>query len=318
MTLTDTRLVYKPFEYPQFYDYFLLQHQSHWLHTEVNMTPDVQCYNHVLNDKERNIIRNILKLFTQTEIFVNEYWSTKITKWFPKPEVQMMASAFSAMEGVHTVAYAFLNDTLGIPEAEYSAFLVEPSMKAKVDNLISLEGNTKEDIALSLAVFSGFVEGVSLFSSFAALLSYHLQGKMIGVSNIIKWSIRDESLHSKAGCELFRIFIKEHPSLWNDTLKQKIYQAARDVVALEDDFIDKVFELGDLPFLSAADLKCYVRHRANAKLGDLGLKKNWKNLEPHKMNFVDFTTSNEHTNFFEVKNTSYTKGLGDYSSDDFF
>ena len=131
----------------------------------------------------------------------------------------MMAGAFGSFEGIHTIGYAFLNDTLGLKD--YDAFLAEPTAKAKIDRLVDINAKeaSREDIAKSLAVFSGFVEGVSLFSSFAILFNFSRFNKLKGVGQIISWSVRDESLHSQAGCWLFREYIKEnhfewHPSQW--------------------------------------------------------------------------------------------------------
>ena len=170
-------------------------------------------------------------------------------------------------------------------------------------------------MARSLAVFSAFTEGVALFSSFAILLNFSRFNKLKGVGQIISFSIRDESMHSEAGCWLFREFIKENPELWTDGLKKEIYEAARLTVSLEDDFIDAVFENGAIEGLDPKDLKAFIRNRANVKLGDLGLKTNWKNIDQDalkRMDWFDYlSTGIESQDFFAQRVSTYSKGTMD-------
>jgi ribonucleoside-diphosphate reductase beta chain len=204
------RIIYKPFEYPEAYEYWLKQQQAHWLHTEVPMMSDLNDWNQNLTESEKNVIGSILKGFAQTETIVNDYWSGLVTKWFRKPEIIMMAVTFANMETVHAEAYALLNETLGLDN--FSEFLEDEATMAKIQTLMDVrDHHTAEEnlpeIAKSLAIFSAFTEGVNLFSSFAVLLSFKLENKLKGVGTIIEWSIRDESMHSEAGCWLFRTLI---------------------------------------------------------------------------------------------------------------
>lgn len=315
MTLIDPRVTYAPFEYEQAYKFWELQQQSHWLHTEIAMSSDINDWKLNLSISEKNVIGNILKSFTQSEIFIQEYWSQMVAKWFKKPEIQMMAATFSAFESIHAVSYAYLNQSLGLED--FSAFLHEPTAKAKIDRLITTKGKTKEEIAKSLAIFSGFNEGVNLFSSFAILLNFSRFNKMKGLGQIIAFSIKDESLHSEAGCWLFRTLISEFPDLWTDELKKEIYDAARLTIDLEDAFIDKTFELGDIEGLSAKDLKCFIRMRCNTKLNDLGLKQNWKNIDKdslERMRWFDvLSTGVSQQDFFAGRVTDYSRGSIDFS-----
>src|SRR3984957_8926266 len=244
MPLLTARSTYAPFEYQQAYKYWELQQQSHWLHSEISMASDINDWKMHLSDAEKNIVGHILKGFTQSEIFIQEYWGQMVGKWFKKPEIQMMAATFSSFESIHAVSYAYLNQSLGLEDFE--AFLHEPTAKAKIDRLIGTKGKSKEEIARSLAIFSAFNEGVNLFSSFAVLLNFSRFNKLKGVGQIIAFSIKDESLHSEAGCWLFRTLISEFPDLMTDALKEEIYDAARTTVELEDAFITKAFEIGTI------------------------------------------------------------------------
>lgn len=309
-SLLSPRATYAPFEYQQAYTYWELQQQSHWLHTEINMASDVSDWKQNLTDTEKQVIGQVLKGFTQSEVFIQEYWSQMVAKWFKKPEIQMMSAAFASMESVHAVSYAYLNQSLGLED--FTAFLHEPTAKAKIDRLITTKGKSKEEIAKSLAIFSAFNEGVSLFSSFAILLNFSRFNKLKGVGQIIAFSIKDESLHSEAGCWLFRTLIAESPEIWTDELKKEIYDAARTTVELEDNFIDKAFELGPIEGMDPQDLKMFIRHRANTKLQDLGLTSNWKNINKEALArlewFDTLSAGVSHADFFASRVDSYSKG----------
>lgn len=309
MSLLKTRNVYKPFEYPTAFDYYQKQRQAHWSSDEVPMSKDIQDWNQQLTDSEKLVVGQILKSFTQIEVHVNEYWSQNVAKWFPKPEIQMMAVTFGSFEAIHTEAYSYLNDSLGLDD--YDAFLQDPTAIAKLERLQSVKGNNRKSIARSLAIFSAFTEGVNLFSSFAVLMNFSRFNLLEGVETLVSWSIRDESLHSEAGCWLFRKLIEENPDIWDDELKADIYEAARISVQLEDDFIDAAFSLGEIRGLDPNDLKNFIRMRANAKLYDLGLKTNWKNIDQESLQrmawFEDISGSTAFTDFFAKRVTDYSK-----------
>ena len=116
MSILTPRPTYSPFEYDQAFKYWELQQQSHWLHHEISMSSDINDWKTVLTDTEKNIIGHILKGFTQAEVFIQEYWSQMVAKWFKKPEIQMMSAAFASMESVHAVSYAYLNQSLGLED----------------------------------------------------------------------------------------------------------------------------------------------------------------------------------------------------------
>jgi len=248
MSLLEERVVYKPFEYPKAYDYWLKQQQAHWLHTEVPMAQDVTDWKSNLKDHEKNLIGGILKGFAQTETIVNDYWSTLVTKWFRKPEVIMMGTTLGSSETIHAEAYSLLNEQLGLDN--FAEFMEDESTMAKIEALMEVrDSHEKPDWhkrAVSLAIFSAFTEGVNLFSSFAVLLSFKMRNLLKGVGQIVEWSVRDESLHSEAGCWLFRTLMEEHPEFKTDKLVTDIRDAATNALKLEFDFIDKVFEMGDL------------------------------------------------------------------------
>ena len=317
MSLLKERVVYKPFEYPQAKDYWLKQQQAHWLHTEVPMANDVTDWSSNLKDHEKNVVGGILKGFAQTETVVNDYWTGLVTKWFRKPEIIMMATTFGAFETIHAEAYSLLNEQLGLDN--FAEFLEDESTAAKIESLMDVrDGHNGEidyhEVARSLAIFSAFTEGVNLFSSFAVLLSFKMRNKLKGVGQIVEWSVRDESLHSQAGCWLFRTLMEEHPELKTDKLIAEIREAATAAMELEFNFIDKVFEMGDLENLTKEDLKNFIKHRINTKMGDLGLNP----LIPSEdidqgalktmLWFDAVIAGKQHTDFFANRVTNYSKG----------
>ncbi|MEK7545464.1 MAG: ribonucleotide-diphosphate reductase subunit beta [Patescibacteria group bacterium] len=301
------RKFYRPFEYPHFFEYFQKQNQAHWMPTEVPMEADIADYRFRLSPEEKNLIVQILRFFTQGDIEVNNNYNTKLIPAIPKPEIRMMLSAFAAMESIHVWAYSYLNDSLGLPEREYSAFLEYEAMRNKYQYLQNFETDTLENIALNLAVFGAFMEGVSLFSSFAILMNFPRMGKLKGVGQIVTWSIRDESLHSKGVCHLFRDLVAENRQIWTPAFQEKLYKACGEMVDLEDRFIDTCFSMGEVPGLTADQVKAYIRYTADKKLQEIGLEPRYRVANP--LLWLDtMVNAKEHTNFFENRATEYGKG----------
>ncbi len=311
--ITEPRVTYQPFEYPKAYEFWELQQQSHWLHHEIAMESDIQDWKHNLSNSDKHLIGSILKGFTQTEVFIQDYWSTNVSSWFKKPEIQMMSACFANMESVHQVSYAYLNDSLGF--TDYTGFLSHIPTKNKIDRLIGKKAKTISDIALSLAVFSAFNEGVNLFSSFAILFNFSRFNLLKGVGNIIAFSVNDESLHSNAGCWLFNTLVSENPEIITKEFEDKIYQAAKLTYKLEEDFIDSCFELGNPKGLVKDDLKEFIKYRINLKLSQINFNPIYSiNKEIiSKFEWFDVLSSGlEHTDFFAQRPT-YSKGNKDWS-----
>jgi ribonucleoside-diphosphate reductase beta chain len=308
MSLFKERIAYKPFEYPEYYtEGWLKQAQAFWLHTEIPMSGDVKDWNEKLTDKEKNLVGNILLGFAQTECAVSDYWTQKVVGWFPKHEIQQMAMMFGSQETIHAVAYSYLNETLGLEDFE--AFLHEPATAERFENLVAYDGNDPVGIGKSLAIFSAFAEGVSLYSAFAVLYSFQLRNLLKGIGQQMKWSVRDESLHSRMGCKLFNHMCDEIPTL-RDECQDDIHKAAETMVELEEKYIDKMFEMGDIENLKSEDLKQFVRKRANEKLQELGYDPTFTYSQEAADNldwFYHLTGGVTHTDFFAMRPTDYSK-----------
>ena len=307
MSLLSTRSFYKPFEFPWMFDYYVQQNQMHWFPEDVPLHNDVKDWQD-LHEVEKNLLIQIFRLFTQSDVDVGSGYIDKYMRIFKMPEARMMMSSFANMEGIHQHAYSLLLDTVGMPETEYKAFADYEAMADKHDyiNNIKVTANNKESIAKAVAVYSGFTEGLQLFSSFVILLNFPRFGKMKGMGQIITYSIRDESLHVEAMTKLFREFIQENIELWTDDFKKEIYQACRDMVALEDRFLDLVFDQGDIEGLTKKEMRQYIRYIADRRLLQLGLKTNY-DVNENPLPWLDSVMGVEHQNFFEGRATAYMK-----------
>ena len=308
--LTDERTSFKPFHYPWAYDAWLKHEQAHWLHSEVPMLEDVKDWKNKLSAEEKQFLTHIFRFFTQGDIDVAGGYVKNYLPYFPQPEVRMMLLGFAAREALHIAAYSHLIETLGLPDVMYNQFLEYDAMRQKHDYVVDIaqQNTTKENTAKHIAVFSAFTEGMQLFSSFIMLLNFPRHGKMKGMGQIVTWSIVDETMHTESMIKLFRTYIEENKEIWNDDLKSQIYTIAEKMVALEDKFIDLAFSMGNMPDLSADDVKSYIRYIADRRLISLGFKgifKVKKNPLPWVEEMINAPT---HTNFFENRATDYAKG----------
>jgi len=278
-----------------------------WLPEDVPLHNDVKDWQD-MTSHEKNLLTQIFRLFTQSDVDVASGYIDKYMRVFKKPEARMMMSSFANMESIHQHAYSLLIDTVGMPEMEYKAFAEYEAMADKHEYLSgsTLKINNKESIARNLAIYSGFTEGLQLFSSFVILLNFPRFGKMKGMGQIVTYSIRDESLHVEAMTQLFREFIKENVDIWTDDFKKEIYSVCREMVKLEDKFLDLVFEMGDIQGLTKTEMKEYIRYIADRRLLQLGLKPNY-GIKDNPLDWLDDVLGVEHQNFFEGRATTYMK-----------
>ncbi len=307
MSLLEARPIYKPFKYPWAYDAWLQQQRIHWLPEEVPLADDVSDWNRKLSKSERNLLAQIFRFFTQSDIEVNNCYMKHYSQVFQPTEVQMMLAAFSNMETVHVAAYSHLLDTIGMPEVEYQAFLQIKEMRDKYDYMQQFNTKTKPDIAKTLAIFGAFTEGLQLFATFAILLNFPRFNKMKGMGQIVTWSARDESLHTESIIKLFNTFVDENPDLNKEELNRDLYVACNTMIAHEDAFIDRAFELGSVEGLRPEQVKKYIRYIADIRLSQLKLNSMY-NIGENPLPWMDeMLNAVEHTNFFENRATEYSK-----------
>ena len=308
MSLLKSRSAYKPFQYPWAYNAWKLQQQMHWLPDEVPMADDVRDWKNVLTTPEKNLCTQIFRFFTQADIEVNDCYMEKYASVFKPNEIKMMLSSFSNIETIHVDAYSHLVDTLGMPDTIYEEFLSYKAMRDKYEFMHSFQVDSIEHLALTMAGFGAFTEGLQLFASFAILINFQRFGKMKGMGQIIAWSVRDETLHTNSIIHLFHTLISENPHIWTSELRGRIYEACSTIVYFEDAFIDLAFEIdGAVEGLTAQEVKKYIRYIADRRLVQLGLKPVYL-IEENPLPWMDYILNGmEHVNFFENRVTEYTK-----------
>jgi ribonucleoside-diphosphate reductase beta chain len=219
-----------------------------------------------------------------------------------------MLSSIATSEANHAHSYSLLNDTIGLPETDYKAFQDYKQMADKHNYLFESKGKGLSGLAREMACFSAFGEGLQLFASFVMLLNFQRFGKMKGMCQIVTWSIRDETHHVENMIKLFHALIKENPNIWTEKFKASIYQTCRDMVDLEDRFIDLAFELGGIEGLTSDQVKEYIRYIADRRLLQLSLKPNY-GVKNNPLGWLDWVLNGvEHANFFENRATEYNKG----------
>jgi glutaredoxin 3 len=305
MSLLELNTAYKPFKYPWAVSYATEHERIHWIEDELELQTDVSHWKSgKLSQEEKNHITQILRLFTQTDVAVGTNYLEYYIPKFKNNEIRAMLTAFASREFIHQRAYALLNDTLGLPEEEFTAFLEYQQMADKVEFMGDIDVHSLSGTGLAIAR-SVLNEGMSLFSAFAMLLNYQRFGKMPGMCTVVEWSVRDESQHAEGMAKLFREFCEEHPRIVNDEFKKDIYEMFRQAVKLEDKVIDLAYEMGALEGLTAGEVKQYIRYLADRRLIQLGLKSNWKVKDNPLPWMEELIGGSSISNFFEKRVTDY-------------
>lgn len=296
---------YKPFRFEWAYDLWKTQQSVHWLPEEVPLGDDVNDWANVLNDKERHLLTQIFRFFTQADIEVADNYMEKYSQVFKPTEVKMMLASFTNMETIHIAAYALLLETIGMPESEFGAFMEYEEMRDKHDYMQQFGIATDADVLRTLAMFGAFSEGLQLFASFAMLMNFPRFNKMKGMGQIVSWSIRDESLHAEGIIKLFHAYAQQSGALTKE-VKDDIIQHCRNVVDMEDRFIDLAFGLGGIEGMEAQDIKNYIRFIADWRLRQLGLDGIY-GIDENPLPWLQVLLSGvEHANFFEARATEYS------------
>lgn len=322
-TLLSSNAPFKPFTYERFYKRWRAHDASHWTKDETSMSEDVKDWQTKLSPIQKEFLTNIFRFFTQGDVDIASAYYTQYLPFFRLPEVTMMMGAFAAREATHIDAYAHLIETLGMPESTYSEFLEYKEMKEKQEylqkflesrHLLSKHELSVEDlehIATSIAIFSGFVEGVQLFSTFTMLLNFVNNGLMKGMGAIVTWSVNDESQHVDGMMDVFKTFLEENPSIRRQVVRENVFQAARQVVNLERHFIRLVFSKYDPKEffgLTAEKLEKYIEFIADFRLESMGFEKIFSSDNNPIPELAFMISAPIHTNFFEATATDYANG----------
>lgn len=318
VSLLESSGSYNIDRYPWAYQAWKRQQQIHWMGEEVPLGEDLKNWqSDHLSNCERNLLTQIFRFFTQSDIEVSDNYFKRYIPIFKPLEIQMMMASFSNMETVHIDAYALLLKTLGMPQAEFEAFKEYKAMQDKADYMHSFGVNTCGDVARTLAMFGAFTEGMSLFASFAMLMNFPRHNKMKGMGQIVSWSVRDESLHCESIIRLYHEWNQETGSV-TKSVSNDIIDVCKTMVSLEDKFIELAFDLGGVQGMEAQDIKEYVRYIADWRLTQLKLtpiygyftaqNEKYKQIKAHPLPWLTAILNGvEHANFFEARATEYSK-----------
>lgn len=305
MTLTKYSEVYTP-TYHELVEITKKHEKVHWHEDEAKLGIDMQQWkSNKITTEEKELISNILRLFTTSDVVVGQGYYEKLIPVIKNNEARNMLGSFAAREGIHQRAYAMLSDTLGFGEDFYWQFMEYDEMKEKYEFMNSSIGKSYEEFAVYLAK-QILIEGVTLFASFAILLNFDRLGKFPGMCDIVRWSMIDEGIHIEGNTALLHEFLEEHPKLVTDVFKKDVYNLARRLVELEDLFIDRAFKIGGVENLDKKDVKRYIRYVADYRLNQLGFKKNW-HVKENPLDFIDGLMASTHGNFFERSISEYQK-----------
>jgi ribonucleoside-diphosphate reductase beta chain len=334
MSLLKAPRVFKPMNYPQAYEYWNTHESMHWLFDEVPLADDVEDFTKA-DEEEREFITGVMRLFTQNDVEVGHGYDV-LLRIFKPTEVTMMLRSFAARENTHIAAYSLFTETLGFEDSFYTEFLDDTQMKDKIDFVVDsqvkkyekyaddydtefcnpnstvceefteeeyIEKRYIQDIMYMLAVYATLTEGVSLFAQFAMLLKYQTLNKYKGLGTIVEWSIKDEEQHVVSNSWLFRTFVKENSKYFDDEIKKRIYQAARDLVAKELRLVEEL----NPPHMDKEVVKQYIMYIADQRLKLIGFKANW-GIKDNPLPFMEELNGTVLSNFFEGKVTEYSKG----------
>lgn len=297
--------------YPEAHTFQDLQQAGFWTANEVNLEKDIQPLLTETTDAEKHGILTVLKLFTLYELRADEFWSDVIKKMFPRPEIQEMASLFSAIElSVHRRVYDKLNQLLHVSNDEfYDSYKQSESM---LERMKFLDSYLKKGSDLERIAAFCFAEGAVLFSSFAFLMSFRANGnnKLPNIGLAIKFSARDEDTHCQASSWLFRTLKSEMDELGMDTdVHDKIVEIAEQIRKHEHEIIDEVFSVGRIDGITDVQMKHFVDSRINVVLKRMGYEKLYDvTYNPVADWFDKIVESFQYVDFFAGTGASYSRG----------
>lgn len=320
----ERRINLKPYEYPHLNAYKEAIQHSYWLHSEFNYTSDIQDFKVGVTGSERNAIKNAMLAIAQVEVAVKTFWGELFHR-MPKPEVGAVGATFAESEVRHQDAYAHLLEILGMNN-EFAEIENIPELYQRVDYLTKgaalAKTGSDRDYALSILLFSLFVEHVSLFSQFLIIMSFNKHRNIFkGVSNVIEATSKEEQIHGLFGIELINIIREEKPEWFDDKLKRTVIEACEEAYRSEEIVIDWIYEQGDLDFLPKATVKEFVKNRLNKSLVSIGYEPIFDiddSLVEETDWFDDEIVATKHVDFFHKRSVNYTKRARSITGDDLF
>jgi len=324
MGVFEKRINFKPLEYPKLYEFVDAINHSYWLHTEFNYDSDINDFHTKLNNNERNVIKRALLAISQIEINVKRFWSNLYNQ-FPKPEFDALGSTFGESEVRHSRSYAHLLEILGLNK-EFEELVNNEVIQDRINYLSKYlrhsGSNNKELYTLSLALFSLFIENVSLFSQFFIIKSFNKEKNLFkGIDNIISATQKEETLHGLAGGYIVRLIKEENPEWFNEDFYNKIKLSSEKALEAELKIVDWIFESGEINHLQKEIVIEFIKDRFNQSLEMIDCNYRFevnKNLLYHTEWFNLENLSEGHVDFFHKTSNLYNKKSVSITSNDLF
>jgi ribonucleoside-diphosphate reductase beta chain len=318
------RVNLKPYEYPELYEYTNAIRHSYWIHTEFNYTSDVQDFHVNVNEVERSAIKHAMLAIAQIEVAVKTFWGD-IYKKMPKPEIGAVGATFAESEVRHADAYAHLLEILGLND-EFKKIKDIPVIQERMnylDKVIELSRTQEnKEYAHAVLLFALFVEHVSLFSQFLIMMSFNKHRNLFkGISNAVEATSKEEQIHGMFGIDVINIIKSEHPEWFDDACRELIMNSCREAFEAESKIVDWIYEAGELPFLPAANVKEFIKHRLNNSLSSIGLPRVFAVSDAllEETDWFDAEViATKHVDFFNKRSINYNKRSASVTSDDLF
>lgn len=314
----------KPYEYPELESYKEAIQHSYWLHTEYNYTSDIQDYKVNVQSHERTAIRHAMLAISQVEVSVKTFWA-KLYDHLPKPELANVGMTFAESEVRHSDAYSHLLELLGL-NGIFEEIEQIPALNQRVDYLNShiqyAQTGSNRDYAISVLLFSAFIEHISLFSQFLIIMGFNKHKNLFsGISNVIEATSKEEQLHGEFGIDLINTIREENPEWFDDQMAEEIYTLCKDAYESEKDVLDWIYEDGEIDFMPKYTVQEFIKNRLNNSLEAIGLERIFETdaVEVEKtLWFDEEIVSTKHVDFFEKRSVNYTKRSQSVTADDLF
>lgn len=324
MSVFDKRLAFKPFEYPEILEYKKAINHSYWLVSEWNFISDINDFSVKLNDIERHAIKNTLLAISQIEVSVKRFW-TKLGDRFPKSEFEQVGVTFGESEVRHADAYSHLLQVLGLND-DFNQLLQIPVIQNRVDYLTKyLKGaadNSNENYTLTLALFSIFIENVSLFSQFVIIKSFNKYKNVLkDIDNVVQATQQEECIHALFGMKIINIIREEFPHWFNNDFYEKLYRACKKAFQAESEILEWIFERGELSFLRKDVIKEYLKGRFNESMINVGGESVFE-VDQSKLDQLRWFDEEIYTDtvvdFFNKRPVNYSKKIQSIKAEDLF
>ncbi|MEH0166777.1 ribonucleotide-diphosphate reductase subunit beta [Paucibacter sp. JuS9] len=311
-----------PFKYKWAWEKYLATCANHWMPQEVNMSRDIALWKdpNGLTEDERRIIKRNLGFFVTADSLAANNIVLGTYRHITAPEARQFLLRQAFEEAIHTHAYQYIVESLGLDESEiFNAYNEVKSIRDKDEFLIPfieaimnpnfVTGTTANDQTLlkSLIVFACLMEGLFFYVGFTQILAMGRQNKMTGAAEQYQYILRDESMHCNFGIDLINQIKLENPMLWTAEFKAEIKALFLQAVELEYRYAEDTMPRGVLG-LNASMFKGYLRFIANRRAVQIGLEELFPNEEnpfPWMSEMIDLK---KERNFFETRVIEYQSG----------